>query len=391
MSGFGAFCPLPLRLGGSANEGWTAEQHARVCADLVAAKRSTPVAILNFSKSGTTVTINWYLGPEGYLESDFPVVANGGGAGVTSLTFPTYWEDDYEQTESYQITGVGVSVESATAGNGTAIGTSPNTFDVVTFNGSGTLTDLTATVEVYGRRNTTTIGDYDGASDKSNCETEIVPYAWTWYQEYGGMLGSGFSQLAEGPLHATKLALARTHAGTDRAAEAIANNALPGTSDVMLAEWIDILNVVIHGEESRHEIRQRAASKFKSGRGNSKTDVDNACLELLGGYFVTIFRQDSNPLSSPPATTYWPGINPGPTEYDIGGGAWFSERSHLTVEVTKPAGIPDADWLTLMNVDLYRELSTLLPAWATFNWAVGISDGFTLDVDELDFTGLTPS
>ena len=41
---FGSPAPLPLRLGGSAEEGVTPEQHARFCADLVAVTRVAPFA-----------------------------------------------------------------------------------------------------------------------------------------------------------------------------------------------------------------------------------------------------------------------------------------------------------------------------------------------------------
>ncbi len=40
----GAFAPLPLRLGGPAEEGMAPEQHARLAADVVAIKRTAPLA-----------------------------------------------------------------------------------------------------------------------------------------------------------------------------------------------------------------------------------------------------------------------------------------------------------------------------------------------------------
>ena len=46
MGGLGGFAPLPLRLGGSAEQGVTAAQHARLCADLVALSRVQPFAVL---------------------------------------------------------------------------------------------------------------------------------------------------------------------------------------------------------------------------------------------------------------------------------------------------------------------------------------------------------
>jgi hypothetical protein len=61
----GLFAPMPLRLGGSAEEGWTAAQHARACADLVALKKSAFLAIWTYTKSGGIVTIHDYYGLNG--------------------------------------------------------------------------------------------------------------------------------------------------------------------------------------------------------------------------------------------------------------------------------------------------------------------------------------
>lgn len=42
----GALAPLPIRLGGTPENGVTAKQHARLCADLVAVKRTLPFAVV---------------------------------------------------------------------------------------------------------------------------------------------------------------------------------------------------------------------------------------------------------------------------------------------------------------------------------------------------------
>lgn len=391
MSGFGTFAPLPLRLGGSPTEGLTAEQHARICADLVAVRNTAPVFVCNFTKSGATFTINWYAGADSSSAADPAFSFSNGGTGVSTLTFGLNWENEYERPEPFMFRGADASYQAATAGGAAARVTAANVVEVRTFDGTSTPVDGTATVVVYGRASYPRIGDYDGALDKTNNTVEEIPYAWTWYQEIEGMLGSAFTREMSGHVHARKLALARMFAGVSRSAESIPLNAMPGTADAMLAEWLDALNVHSHPDDDRQTLRQRAAAKFKSARGNSKTDVDETVSELLGDFFVGLHRQQDEDLSAPPTITYWPGVNDGPASYDIGGGAWISERCHLVVEVTKPAGMPDADWLRLMNVDLYRELDVLLPAWATFNWATGVSDGFNLDIDDLDFTGITPS
>ena len=119
--------------------------------------------------------------------------------------------------------------------------------------------------------------------------------------------------------------------------------------------------------------------------------MDEACANLLSEAFVRTWRRYGVSLSAPPTQTYWPGVNPGPSSYSLGGGAWMSERCHLVVEVVPPASIADADFLHLVNVELFRMLDELLPAWATFDWATGITSGFLLDISQLDYGGLTDS
>lgn len=393
MTGFGGFAPLPIRLGGSATEGLTAVQHARICADLCAAKRTMPFARLTFTKSGSTITVDWYVDTTGNYTASFPVTLTAVGTGITEITFPAAVENEYEVSEPVNIKSAKTAADSATSIKTTYTIVSPNKIRVYSFNGTtNAAADATVTVAVWSppSRNPR-IGDYDGALDKEDTRTEIEPYAWTWYQEYGGMLGSAFSTELTGGVHGAKLALARMECGVARAAEAAPNNALPGTSDAMLGDWVNILKIRLNGDEDKHTIRQRCAAKFKASSGNSRTDVDRAVTELIGGYFVALYRQQGSDLANPPAITYWPGVNPGTSLYSLGGGAWFSERSHLVVEVTKPAGVPDPEWMTLMNVELSRELDTLLPSWATFNWATDLDEGFELDIDDLDFTGLTES
>jgi hypothetical protein len=93
----GAFAPLPIRLGGSAEEGWIARHHARVCADLVAAKRASPLAVMTYTKAGATVTIHDYYGQNGAgsaYQPDSVVVV-----GTRVVTFKwtlRLFEDPYE-------------------------------------------------------------------------------------------------------------------------------------------------------------------------------------------------------------------------------------------------------------------------------------------------------
>jgi len=90
---FGAFAPMPLRLGGSSTEGWSPEQHARVSADLIAAKLSVPFAVWTFTKSGATITIHDYHGQNG-AGSAFAPVGVSGGTGIAGFGWASNAFDD---------------------------------------------------------------------------------------------------------------------------------------------------------------------------------------------------------------------------------------------------------------------------------------------------------
>jgi hypothetical protein len=234
------------------------------------------------------------------------------------------------------------------------------------------------------------IGDYDGARDKEDCRSETTPYAWLWYQEAEGGLGTAFTKATSGDVHSKKLVLARLQCAIQRAAEKINTNSTPGTADDFLGEWIKILQLRLKGIESRQEIRQRAGAKFASVKGGTQPNVDAACQALLGSIFVANTRTVGADLANPPPATRWPGGTPGDPGHSLGGAPWYSERSHLAVSVTQPTSVNDADFFELVNVELFNELDRLLPAWMTSNWSVGSSStGFLLDISHLDFQGLT--
>lgn len=231
------------------------------------------------------------------------------------------------------------------------------------------------------------IGDYDGALDKVDCQTETVPYAWGWYQDLTAMLGDGFTAERTGIVHARKLALARHEAGKTRMAERAVANSLPDTAGECLGQWVRCLNVKVHDSESLHSVRQKCAARFAAVQGATTESVDESVSSLLGSVFVQNIRQLDNALSSPPAGTYWQGGTPGPASYSLGGGAWFSPRAHLIVKVRKPASGALSRFLDLVQVDLFDHLNRLLPAWMTFSWTTGTS--FLLDISQLDFDGVS--
>lgn len=145
----GVFAPLPLRLGGGEEDGWPARMHARVCADLVAVKRTAPLAVFTYEKSGATVTIFDYYGMNGagstYAPDDVGVTGTG------HLTFSwsdRRFEDPYEvghplNAKHGKVTGHGTS-----SLRGTVV-VATNGITVRTWNGAGAAADGKATVVLW--------------------------------------------------------------------------------------------------------------------------------------------------------------------------------------------------------------------------------------------------
>ena len=240
------------------------------------------------------------------------------------------------------------------------------------------------------------IGHYGGAQDKTNSLTEgRVPYAWIFYRELRAGRGSAYRSSYEGSVtglvHAENAAIARSEAARWRAGDKLENNALPLTSDETLGSWMQILNVHTFPGDTIHEIRLRCAAKYQALAGSSARTIDESAESLLATSFVRTWRISGSDLATPPAPTFWPGVNPGPAAYSLGGGAWLSSRSFYVVEVSQDATMSSQTFLELMNVHLFQLLDQTTPAWASFNWAMGLSDGgFLLDISDLDYYGMIP-
>ena len=403
FGGFGGM--LPLRLGGSADLGWAAAQHARTAADSVAVARSAPLASMTVLL-GTTPVVESYHGRNGSGIASAPT-ATQLGTGRLRLTWASVYGSevfDAGLAQKYSwVTRVAVASGHYNAAPviATIAAISPKVVDVYLRKWTGAawaLSNERVSLRTFGEwLPEARIGDYDGAPDKVDCSTEIEPYAWLWYQEFTAMLGSAFTAAQSGIVHAKKLTLARFEAGKTRACERARANSVPSTSDDCLGLWVQALAIPFRESDQKWEIRQRCAAKFKGSLGATQSNIDDSLRELLGDRFVTTLHQSGVDLDNPPYLTFWPGVNPGPLAMDLGGGCWSSERAHITVIVTKPAPSQLSDFLYQMNVTLYQHLDRLLPAKCTFNWATSGALGFLLDgaahpdgtISQLDFDALT--
>lgn len=91
---FGGFAPLPLRLGGDAQRGFTAAQLARLAEDLAGLVRVAPLAVLSFDKAGAVVTVLAYTAQHGSGITAAPT-ALALGPGLLTWSWSQEYEDAY--------------------------------------------------------------------------------------------------------------------------------------------------------------------------------------------------------------------------------------------------------------------------------------------------------
>jgi len=398
---------LPLRLGGTAENGQTAAQHARACADLLAVYRTAPFASWNYTKSGGTVTITSYIGRNGVGLAHAPA-ANVNGTGDVTFRWvdasgnPYHvYENELGELIPFMLRTADAATPSGATARKATVTVAANSVRVRTFagSGSGAAVDTTTTVEVWGDPflATRAIGDYGGDLEKEDSETEgRAPYAAHILRELQEQRGTAYTTTPGRLVDVENVALARFLAATGpRLAEKLRANATPGRSDERLDYWRRYLAVPNKPGEPRWRTRQKLAAHYRVAKGATREEVTAALEELLGDIFVSVSWDEGASLSVPPTPTYWPDINPGPAASSLGGGAWLSTRAHLFVLVQIPAGLSVGEFLTAMNVDMPQLLDRMLPATKTFGWAT--SDGFILDGDPgseiasasfLDFDGM---
>lgn len=207
-----------------------------------------------------------------------------------------------------------------------------------------------------------------------------------------GAQGNAFTTESGTILKAENIATARLFAGVLNAAEKVSNGAIPGTSPIdALYAWAKRLGVSVSLNDKPSDIRKACAAKYRAQVGPTVTNENDALAELLGSAYLNVTRFEGSDLANPPYPTLWNGVNPGPATADLGGdagGAWFSGRCHLLVNVQQPQGMPWDDFMFLINVRLFDMLDQMLPASSTFNWNLGVYNGFQLNVDKLDYNAL---
>jgi hypothetical protein len=381
---FGAFAPMPLRLGGSAQEGWTAEQHARIAADLVNVGRVAPLAVLTYDSSGTIVS---YMGQNGVGPAHAPTV-NPFASFVRRLDWerayrgPRWLKGAREEEFPWAISHIQIHPHDQTTG--TWNGACSSNRVLIGGNVPGR-----ATLIVYGTwLPAPSIGSYGGDPNKENSSTEgETPYAAAVYRDLQSMRGSAYTTKPATFVHAENLALARLWGYTAyRLPEKMRASAVPARSDERLPYWVNVLGIAVRPGEEQWQIRQRCAAAYKATLGPIISNVQQVLRDLLGPeVYVDANVPDYPSLVTDPPQTYWPGGDPGFPEIDLGGGTWTSRRSQLIVKVNWPPSMTYGEFVNLLDVQMYQVLDDLLPAWMTWTWYR--DGGFLLDESSLDIDG----
>lgn len=384
---FGAFAPMPIRLGGTKQDGWSPAQHARVAADLCALYNSQSFAVLTYTKSGGTVTVTAYNGRNG-VGITFAPTPTVNGTGDVTWTWPATWTDSTGTTHTIAIVHADAEVGAIDAVH------MCGTYDV-----GGRVAKVIAdsdnpvTLEVWTSERRRP-AHYGGSLDKRPSKTEgTIPYAWGWYRHYQAAMGSAYTQDRTGLVHVENLADARRQAAKMRAAERLERNSVPATSDERLAYWATVMLVPFSADDLTEDVRAACAAKSQLAAVQNKAAIDAALTTLLGDAFAqTIVTTGAN-LDTPPDVTWWPVVNPGPSTLDLKNGAWMSSRCHLVVEVQSNIAapdIPDLDFLRLTRGSVPALLDEAIPSYATFSVVIlDHVDGFRLDISRMDIDGFT--
>jgi hypothetical protein len=103
---FGSLCPLPLRLGGSAQEGWPEANHARFCADLEALKRTASLAAWSYTVDASTATVLSYAGQNGAGLAYAPTATRNGTGDVSFAWDSQNFTDEYDIEHPFKIRAV---------------------------------------------------------------------------------------------------------------------------------------------------------------------------------------------------------------------------------------------------------------------------------------------
>lgn len=386
---------LPLRLGPDPELGWSAEQHARFCADLVAVSRTMPAFV---------ESIGTDLGSTPAHRAMSHVGRNGDGlanslalndtvGGVCTVEMGAYSNVYGEVETAPDVIGGWVALVYVLGSFG-VVGTTPGA-DSAAFGFTTSLSPDQASAFIWGAGRSFDIGDYGGHTAKRNSTTEgDSTYAWQWYQYLRDCQGSAYSARDDSVRGWESKAQARALGTSQRISEMLAASSTPGGSDAKLGRWAAILNVQ-RGTNPKWKVRQDCEAIAQRPSAPTHAYLIAALNDILSGVaVVSDIVHSTGTMTAWPDATYWPGIVNGDAIYDLGRGVFSSSRGRLTLVVSSatsgryPYPIGGSELEYLMSRDVTRFMDRVLPATAEWAWDASGGTGFILDTSELDLTAL---
>jgi hypothetical protein len=223
--GFGGLYPLPLRLGGSPEEGWTVEQHARLSCDVAAMNASAPLVAMRVDVSaGGVATVSVFMGRGGY-DTTQTAVSFAAGTLTIEVGSSYYDEDAFDYRGWSPMMAIATIIDSGTV--------------AAPLNGSDIEITMSAgesvVVVVFGSVEERAIGDYGASLNKKESTTEgQAPYAYTWLLEQDSEKGSAYSTDPDALVRFEAIAKARMLGFGQRMAEAMAAQQIPACADGLL-------------------------------------------------------------------------------------------------------------------------------------------------------------
>lgn len=143
---FGGFCPLPLRLGGDPLVGVSAEQWARLSADLTAQVRTAPFAVMTYDPVGPTVISYQAQHGIGIVRAPSGVLA---GASAVTWTWNLNYTNDYDEITPTRINYAMATAHGATAAFARVQISNTSEMKVTTFDAAGSEIAVRTTIVVY--------------------------------------------------------------------------------------------------------------------------------------------------------------------------------------------------------------------------------------------------
>jgi len=112
----GGFAPLPLRLGGTPQNGLTAEQFARMASDLAAIARSSPFARMTYSGAPVIEAYTGWNGIASAFVAGVTPTPTIVGVGHFIWTWPVTYLDEYQVVHHPFIRHARATIHGAAAG-----------------------------------------------------------------------------------------------------------------------------------------------------------------------------------------------------------------------------------------------------------------------------------